>query len=594
MFASCAEPHEVDEREAASGAQQGSGSGYGAAEGQEGESETGLAGNDEDDSYDTGSIIHWHWDQHDCTAPSKGELSNQERNAIVLGPTTGGKSELLRALHRLYNSNRVPDSLQVGRGNVSTTAKVTKYPLQVSSISCKTVRKRDCGMGHKAMSEMMRIFKGGNKDSRDYYLDTYMAKPVYGKQTFRVNFLDCPGDKDSRGSGIDEQHFEEIAGELAQLGQISSVVFVIGKGMAYDSSFKTSFLYLWDWLKDHRRNFIMIHTKWSMLMLDVDEQKARVHEFENMFGEEAKQVKHIFIDSKWEDEVEGNRDGMAHHQQKKALAIQSVDALVANILMMPRLDCSSLQFNKTPAMLEIDRQLKASGDAALQAREHTLQQAKSELADVVRHLTDVAKKIGKHQQEVLPLRTRLAHIDNSDLCEIERKDVYLWHLWGWKTVTIQSTVPIREVKTYQTSGTVSWDKWEKTRYRIDVRCDSGSVPRYRLGSIIAYAHTRDMHTEEIQQLKDKLLPQEELLRQQEDIFRREESRESNKKEQVEKLAREIIGNQSVIAFSSQGTINLSDLPRINHWYKQIVGSQVEPSHVDELSRLIPSDPSSTS
>lgn len=449
-------------------------------------------------------------------------------------------------------------------------------------------------MGHKAMSEMMRIFKGGNKDSRDYYLDTYMAKPVYGKQTFRVNFLDCPGDKDSRGSGIDEQHFEEIAGELAQLGQISSVVFVIGKGMAYDSSFKTSFLYLWDWLKDHRRNFIMIHTKWSMLMLDVDEQKARVHEFENMFGEEAKQVKHIFIDSKWEDEVEGNRDGMAHHQQKKALAIQSVDALVANILMMPRLDCSSLQFNKTPAMLEIDRQLKASGDAALQAREHTLQQAKSELADVVRHLTDVAKKIGKHQQEVLPLRTRLAHIDNSDLCEIERKDVYLWHLWGWKTVTIQSTVPIREVKTYQTSGTVSWDKWEKTRYRIDVRCDSGSVPRYRLGSIIAYAHTRDMHTEEIQQLKDKLLPQEELLRQQEDIFRREESRESNKKEQVEKLAREIIGNQSVIAFSSQGTINLSDLPRINHWYKQIVGSQVEPSHVDELSRLIPSDPSSTS
>lgn len=209
-------------------------------------------------------------------------------------------------------------------------------------------------------------------------------------------------------------------------------------------------------------------------------------------------------------------------------------------------------------------------------------------------MTDVAKKIGKHQQEVLPLRTRLAHIDNSDLCEIERKDVYLWHLWGWKTVTIQSTVPIREVKTYQTSGTVSWDKWEKTRYRIDVRCDSGSVPRYRLGSIIAYAHTRDMHTEEIQQLKDKLLPQEELLRQQEDIFRREESRESNKKEQVEKLAREIIGNQSVIAFSSQGTINLSDLPRINHWYKQIVGSQVEPSHVDELSRLIPSDPSSTS
>ncbi|CAE7512889.1 unnamed protein product, partial [Symbiodinium necroappetens] len=206
-------------------------------------------------------------------------------------------------------------------------------------------------MGHKAMSEMMRIFKGGNKDSRDYYLDTYMAKPVYGKQTFRVNFLDCPGDKDSRGSGIDEQHFEEIAGELAQLGQISSVVFVIGKGMAYDSSFKTSFLYLWDWLKDHRRNFIMIHTKWSMLMLDVDEQKARVHEFEHMFGEEAKQVKHIFIDSKWEDEVEGNRDGMAHHQQKKALAIQSVDALVANILMMPRLDCSSLQFNKTPAML---------------------------------------------------------------------------------------------------------------------------------------------------------------------------------------------------------------------------------------------------
>ena len=39
-------------------------------------------------------------------------------------------------------------------------------------------------------------------------------------------------------------------------------------------------------------------------------------------------------------------------------------------------------------------------------------------------------------------------------------------------------------------------------------------------------------------------------------------------------SQEIIGNQSVIAFSSQGTINLSDLPRINHWYKQIVGSQV--------------------
>ena len=61
---------------------------------------------------------------------------------------------------------------------------------------------------------------------------------------------------------------------------------------------------------------------------------------------------------------------------------------------------------------------------------------------------------------------------------------------------------------------------------------------HTLGIVRLSGNSGDMHTEEIQQLKDKLLPQEELLRQQEDIFRREESRESNKKEQVEKLARD--------------------------------------------------------
>ena len=52
--------------------------------------------------------------------------------------------------------------MQVGRGNVSTTAKVTNYPFQVGSIICKTVRNRHSGMrpGQKAMSEMMRIFRG--------------------------------------------------------------------------------------------------------------------------------------------------------------------------------------------------------------------------------------------------------------------------------------------------------------------------------------------------------------------------------------------------------------------------------------------------
>ena len=183
---------------------------------------------DEEAPHESDNIKRWIFPDGAQPYPST-DLSKEERSAIIVGPTASGKSELLRALHKIYSRDGIPESLVVGHGNTSTTATVTEYPLSVCCVSCKTVRNRDLKWeaGPPNESEVLKIFKGGRRDCRDYYLDAYMAKPVYGKHKFQVNFLDCPGDRDSKGR--DEDHMADIAVRLARKGKLAAVIFVIGK-----------------------------------------------------------------------------------------------------------------------------------------------------------------------------------------------------------------------------------------------------------------------------------------------------------------------------------------------------------------------------
>ncbi|CAE7887701.1 unnamed protein product [Symbiodinium microadriaticum] len=528
---------------------------------------------DEEAPHESDNIKRWIFPDRPGAQPySSTDLSKEERSAIIVGPTTSGKSELLRALHKIYSRDRIPESLVVGHGNTSTTATVTEYPLSVCCVSCKTVRNRDLKWeaGPPNESEVLKIFKGGRRDSRDYYLDTYMAKPVYGKHKFQVNFLDCPGDRDSKGR--DEDHMADIAVRLARKGKLAAVIFVIGKGMPYDLSFQESFKYFWDWLKNYHNHFIIVHTKWSMLEPGAEaERAAREREFS-------------------EDEDPGERDCMAFNQQKKALAINSMNALITEIALASNIDCAMLPFRKTRRMHEVDRQLIAGAEAALDAAQATLDTTDRDLAVLNKEMREISRRVAEGESHTAPLMCRLEAIDVDTDVEIARKEAWIYWFWGWRCLRVETRVPISNVVTTDGTFRISWTDWERTAFSVQVTCSTGLVPTFYMGSLVVYGASRHVHAAEIAQIKAELEPIRAKIKEDQADLKHKQDAEKYAKEVLEGLNKLIEENTLVSRVASMQELRLDQLGAVHEWYKAAVGKQLSSSDLREYIQLLGSLP----
>lgn len=526
---------------------------------------------DDEEAFD--SIAQWSFLKPDVQ-PVEGEISSEPRTAIVMGPTTAGKTHLLKTIHFLFNNGTVPSSLLVGHGNTSTTAEVATYPLKVSTIHCQTVRTKDIMSSiltrnvHNNRQQIVKIFCGGVKNSRDFYLDEYFAKPKYGKKQFDFNFMDSPGCQDSFGR--DEQHMMKLALALAKQSHISAIIFVIGGGMPYDKGFQTSFNYYWNWLKEYHGNFIVVHTKWDMLDFNFETSaKQRIQEFETTFPETA-QVNHIFIDAKWAEETPAERNPTQFNQQKKAFAIEAINQLVNKILMMPIISCNLLQLRKTPAMLEVDQQLLAMARQGLFGAQQMLDTTESDYKDFNRQFVQKYTEIADLERQVKPLRNRLNEIDNENLSVLARKEVYIWHLWGFRYVELRTEFPIRNVGTEKTSSTVTFTDWTRTDFQLRVKVDSGNIPRIHLGDVQVCGYMRDVHASEIREIRRQLIPKEDLLQSQQKAILSVQEQTENKGAIMLKMKELIRANSLVISHAHVGTLKLATCEKIFEWYQTVI------------------------
>lgn len=425
----------------------------------------------------------------------------------------------------------------------------------------------DCTMKH---SDMMAIFGGMDRHSSQYYLHDYRATPSFGSQRFSLNLVDIPGSADDQGR--DDSNFLKLAKFLSQCGSVSTFIFVVMRNHVFDYNFKRLFNYYWDWLGDLGVHFVVMHTDWDPFERGFEEKTiARKDAFSRAFPQ-VTGVQHIFVDSVWEEPGDGSYeywDPCNRSQQKKAFAIQSVNKLITEFLLRDCISLNRLQFRKTPNMVALDLALSHEARACIQTLNATLQNTQQTHASAIKALTEIAERVRDAEAQVRPNQERLQAIDLDDRIELARVDAFIWHLWGWETVTLTTNTRIHEIRTTNATTTVTWDQISgEGTFSATGKADSGYKPSLYLGSLIAYGTSREVHQVEIIKLHDLVRPAMSDLNAARTIQDQENKRAEGLGEDLARLKEQLQGHSLVLRFCSWISLPINEFIEFSEFYMQ--------------------------
>ena len=239
-----------------------------------------------------------------------------------MGTTQSGKSTFIKLLHTYANSP-VPQTLTTGNGNKAETTRVEEYLLRFESLSCPLAGDSVTGMDlEKFLSNT-----------------TYVAKPNGTGRRYVLRIIDTPGLDDNAGANKDEEHIVNILQGLQKVGEVSVVLFIIGRGMAYNGSFQRFFNYYRKMVPALEENFVILHTKWDPVSeYSTDETYAlRKKDFYELLG---RNCTHFFIHSLIEQKTVRNQ--FAEH--KKALTYNMLAALLGHFASMKAIPIKDLKY----------------------------------------------------------------------------------------------------------------------------------------------------------------------------------------------------------------------------------------------------------
>jgi hypothetical protein len=511
------------------------------------------------------------------------EAKKDERTVVMLGLTGHGKSQLIKSMFRIFKYDKEALSVNVGDGSVSTTDKMTCHSMRVAECSTPMLRQRDVQewklkYGKKVMehSDEVKMFAGKERWCADYYIHEYKADIKYSrKSSFTLNMVDVPGGSDSKGS--DDWNFYELAKYLTSCGGVTAFVFAVMHKRVFDEDFQRFFRYYWDWLSIYGVPFIMVHTGWDPFMPHyADKITQRQTKFLETFPK-AGSVKHIFMDSVWNEEGDEDYDPdvAMHDQQKKAMAVTSINELIQEVLHRRNMPLDQLHFMKTPAMKAFDNLFRTAAETGMSHLADPMKNVDTSLSEVVSTIAELKQRKTDTQLRVDPINHRLQQIDNDTLVQLEEHEAGACYLWGWRTVSITTKYPIAELET-TVSTTAQWDHVMKDGCKATGRVSSGACPRFTWGTLIAYATSSTVNSEEIQKLKEQLQPAMRELSAAKKDFERENAMAAQLGHQLEDLTLQLRKQDLVIRVCSWPSMSPKAFAKLFPIYEKAKqGTEVE-------------------
>ncbi|CAE8589074.1 unnamed protein product [Polarella glacialis] len=457
----------------------------------------------------------------------------QKLVSVMIGPSQSGKSTFLSMLHGMYGLP-VPPQLEVGFGNESTTRVTASYflpvqyltwtsPVGTGKIACDSSMPRDhedysdkfcaipnyvatwtspAGTGKIACDSSMP------RDHEDY-IDKFCANSHYvanvqprtdAAELYSWEIIDTPGFDDTT-KHLDERHQFEVLKSLQTARTVNAFVFVVGKGIHFGNAFKRIFTQYWATFDRFHDRFLIVHTKWSPLEENYDNEcKERVDAFNRNFPQ-AVDLQHFFVDCQF------GSAKRSFPEQKKAFAAERINCVLDAVSARLPTCTSLLACCKTDHMKNVDAILTAHLEGQIDAANTAFTIADNKHAKAKQAPFEIIALLAQKQAEVKDIVDNLTSMDTKDLLiggSDTKSFVGYWFTGSSTEIRVSCKHTVRGHKE-TINPNYTYAKWDNIYYPGTTVTGTLHSPWFTgyAGGLYAYVYSCDVHQVEIAKLKER-------------------------------------------------------------------------------------------
>lgn len=350
-----------------------------------------------------------------------------------------------------------------------------------------------------------------NLEDRKRFVTTPHEKYHEGKTEWKSNLtlIDTPGLDDSKGEAEDEKIVVKILQTLKRAGKLSCVIFVVKFDKPFSNSFQKHFEYYRKMLPAMKNNFVIVHTKCSMLEAGFDPGAIaeRKKVFKKVFKDAS--ASHVFI------ELKPGPDNVFNpfYQYKKLLAQQTLHCLLAMLDSYSAIETTEIKYVKSARVLASDKRLLQRIDGLLQGMRETLQTIESQYSDGIENYQSVQGLFEEKSTTTMQKKRRLEQLDSEDdyfLAERSVEKGWMGTFFSDPAITYESpTFPIKKVSKDCASGR-TWEVIKNTEKKWKGRLISEWYSGSK-GSVKFWTWMKLGHADEIKRLRTEYDKAEENL-----------------------------------------------------------------------------------
>ncbi|KAG0004759.1 hypothetical protein BGZ79_008211 [Entomortierella chlamydospora] len=186
-----------------------------------------------------------------------------EINVLLLGETHSGKSTFIEFVKKYADPNHTIDLKNIGDSVTSCTNDVIRSAIHTNLPISKVVKD---GQGSNPTTISLGSLIKDSPDVDDFEdalnqrnIKIIQAPSSEAPQLHQFNLFDTPGLNDTRGSGRDEEHIENIYKALRKAGRIHLVLITIGKG-PFSPRFQAAIKCYFDMFPEFHGLLAFVHT----------------------------------------------------------------------------------------------------------------------------------------------------------------------------------------------------------------------------------------------------------------------------------------------------------------------------------------------
>jgi len=324
------------------------------------------------------------------------------RKVVVVGMSQSGKSSLLRFLHE-YVGVPIPSSLVIGTGDISTTKVSTVYKFT------NVVPVNFMFKNNMIPNSILDAFNDNN-----YSINTNSNTHIVKSNTFNLDVLDTPGLDDTNID--DEQHIIDMLNNIGDMGELTTIIFIVNSRTPYSASFIKYFKYYTEMLSQLSSKFIVVHSHFGIderVDVQVNEHvnggsrmEQRVNNFIQATGSDCE---HYFINSRCN--VSGNYIVPKLKTLDTAVSYSVLTQILLSIFTRSNIPIANIKFKKTVDINNVESLIRTSLNAKLTGYTQGISSLCQVTGNVADNLSAAIKDIVKLDTSIKTIQARLDDID---------------------------------------------------------------------------------------------------------------------------------------------------------------------------------------